>query len=136
MASIKLDKGGLLADANREARIVVNRTTRRVYNRSQVLCPVDQGYLRSTGHPRYDMMSGRGPRGMVEYTANYAATIEKGGKARVIRAKRKKALAFEWHGRDVFFKRVKHPATKAQPFLRPAAEEIATSEGFRFIPRN
>lgn len=52
----------------------------------------------------------------------YAAFVEFGTKPHVIEAKNKKALAFMVGGRAVVVKKVNHPGTKAQPYVRPAFE--------------
>lgn len=56
------------------------------------------------------------------HTANvkYGIVIEKGSKPHVIRAKNKKALY--WKGANHPVRAVKHPGTKAKPFLVPALE--------------
>ena len=61
---------------------------------------------------------------------------EGGGKPITIRARKARALAFEWPGAPpevqekqastfplVFFKRVQHPGVKPHPYLRPALRE-------------
>lgn len=131
---IVLDMNGLRSDANAFALPVVRRTTRRVFNRSQILCPVDNGNLRASGRQKVGE-GARGPRGIVEYTAKYAAAVHDGSGPHIIRARRKKALRFEMDGRVVFAKSVRHPGAPGRPFLRTAAEEIATSEGMRFLRR-
>ena len=71
--------------------------------------------------------------GVVSVNRNYAGHVEFGTKPHIIRPRIKKALAFKpgagfrfWDesGR-VVVKSVKHPGTKAQPFLTPAVEEEA-----------
>jgi hypothetical protein len=71
--------------------------------------------------------------GIVSVNKNYASAMEFGTKPHEIRPKVKKALAFKpgagfrfWDesGR-VVVKSVKHPGTKAQPYLTPAVEEEA-----------
>ena len=56
------------------------------------------------------------------HTSNvkYGIVIEKGSKPHVIRAKNKKALY--WQGASYPVRAVKHPGTKAKPFLIPAFE--------------
>lgn len=133
---IVLDKIGIRADANKFARATVFTTSRKVFNRSQILCPVHNGYLRSTGKAPKILDSARGPRGIVEYTARYAAAVEDGSRPHVIKARKKKALRFKYQGRTVIVKSVKHPGAPGRSFLRRAAQEVALSEGYRFIRRN
>lgn len=52
--------------------------------------------------------------------APYAAHVEYGTKAHVIRPKNGKALKFKIGGKDVFATSVNHPGTKKQPFFFPA----------------
>lgn len=56
------------------------------------------------------------------HTSNvkYARSIEDGSKPHIIRAKNKKALY--WAGASHPVKQVKHPGSKAKPFLKPAFE--------------
>ena len=63
------------------------------------------------------------------HTSNvkYAVIVEKGSKAHVIRPKNKKALY--WKGATHPVKQVKHPGSKAKPYLIPAFE----SEKDKFI---
>lgn len=134
MVRILLDKAGLRKEANTAARAKVRTTTRRILNRSAILCPVDSGRLRASGRMKVGEAA-RGPRGIVEYPVQYAAAVHDGSGPHVIRAKKKKALAFEYQGRHVVVKSVRHPGSKGKPFLRQAADEIATEEGLRFVRR-
>lgn len=137
MAGIRvvLDKASLRADANRFAAPKVRSMTRRVLNRSAILCPVDSGRLRASGRMKL-RETGRGPTGTVEYPVKYAAAVHDGSKAHIIRARKKKALAFKYKGQNVVVKSVRHPGTAGRPFLRMAAREVAADEGVRFIWRN
>lgn len=132
---IVLDKQGIRADANRFSMPSVRTTTRRVLNRSAVLCPVDTGRLRASGRMKVQEAA-RGPRGMVEYPVKYAAAVHDGRGPQVIRARKKKALAFQYGGRTVIVKSVRTRGTEGRPFLRKAAQEVAAAEGLRFIRRN
>jgi hypothetical protein len=82
-------------------------------------------------------------------SANYAAHVEYGTKAHVIKPRNKKALRFPAGGTSttlsgrvrtgelrrlgkgayVFSKGVQHPGTKPQPFMRPGAEAAIKAEG-------
>jgi hypothetical protein len=81
-------------------------------------------------------VSARGPKGIVEYPVKYAAAIHDGSRPHIIRAKKKKALAFQFEGRTVIVKSVRHPGTKPRPFLVQAAREVASAEGATFKPRS
>lgn len=129
--SLVLDKAGLKADANLYSFEDTRRITRRVLNRSAILCPVDTGRLRSSGRMKF-RVGARGPTGVVEYPVSYAAAVHDGSGPHIIRARRKKALKFEYNGRTVIVKSVHHPGSPGRPFLRQAAEEVASAEGFQF----
>lgn len=132
---IVLDKAGLRRDANELAMKKVRSTTRRILNRSTILCPVDRGRLRASGRMKVKEAA-RGPQGIVEYPVKYAAAVHDGTGPHIIRARKKKALAFEWMGRKVIVKSVRHPGTDGRPFLTTAAKEVAAGEGMRYRPRN
>lgn len=134
-ATISIQRRNVRVDAGQISKPAVVRGVRLVYNRSQVLCPVKNGRLRASGRVRFTSWD-FGLRGTIAYTVRYASDVEVGTVPHVIKARRKKALRFEWHGRTVLAKRVRHPGTDGQPFLRRAAEEVAAAEGWRFIRRN
>lgn len=64
--------------------------------------------------------------GIVEVGAKYAIYVHEGTRAHEINVRTKKVLANRRTG-QIFGKRVQHPGTRANPFLRNAAEG---SEGF------
>ena len=82
-----------------------------------------------TGHLRRSIATKMGDLEATIHTSNvkYAVIVEKGSKAHVIRPKNKKALY--WEGAKFPVKQVKHPGSKAKPFLIPAFE----SEKDKFI---
>jgi HK97 gp10 family phage protein len=73
---------------------------------------------------------------IVEANANYAAVVEEGSRPHEIKPKNKNALRwkstanFQMAGHNLSFKTmafamiVHHPGTKAQPYMKPAAEQI------------
>ena len=78
----------------------------------------------------------------IEAGANYAGAVELGTRPHIIRPVRARALRFAAtsggarltgsprKGADVVFaRRVHHPGTKAQPFLRPAAASALSDAG-------
>lgn len=131
---IVLDKAAIGAYVNDVTRGVVRQVTRKVLTRSAVLCPVDTGRLRASGRMKVDE-GPRGPRGIVEYPVKYAGAVHDGHGPQVIRAKKKKALAFMYQGKKVVVKSVRTRGTDGRPFLVQAARDMALSEGYRFIPR-
>ena len=84
------------------------------------LSPVDLGTLRQS------IAASKVDKKTVKVMANatglapYAAHVEYGTKAHVIRSKNGKALKFKVGGKDVFATSVNHPGTKKQPFFFPA----------------
>ena len=54
----------------------------------------------------------------------YAPDVEFGTSPHVIRPNAKKALKFKSKGKAVFAKKVMHPGTRAQPFFRPALDQV------------
>lgn len=55
--------------------------------------------------------------------AAYAAAVNEGTRPHDIVA-RGRALRFEWNGRTVFFRRVRHPGTTANPYVDRAIERV------------
>jgi hypothetical protein len=54
----------------------------------------------------------------------YAGFVEFGTKPHEIRPKSAKVLRFSVGGKTVYTKRVRHPGTKAQPFMKPAVDRV------------
>ena len=79
--------------------------------------PVDTGKLKQSIQIRVT-----GDKVIIGPDTEYAEYVEFGTKPHEIRAKKGKALAFRMGGQTVIVKSVKHPGTRAQPFVRPAFE--------------
>jgi hypothetical protein len=133
-AHLRLDRGALQQVGMNKAKTLVTRATRRTFNRSQILCPVDTGYLRASGSFTVGRVA-RSWRGEIEYTARYAATVHNGRRALTIRAKGGKSMRFEVDGRVVYARAVHQPARPARPFLSQALAEVAFPMGFRVVNR-
>ena len=123
-----IDRPKLQAVGMEGARKIVSRVTRRAFNRSQILCPVDTGNLRASGGMS---LGDRGAMvvGKVEYTARYAAAVHEGRRALTIRAKGTGYLKFVVDGRTVYARQVHQPARRGRPFLRDALLQVAAQEG-------
>lgn len=115
-----------LRDRFRIARQRIAPTTQKdlewageqVQKQMQMYAPVDTGFLRD--HIQVIKAPGKvrvGPVGV-----DYDEAVEYGTRPHTIRAKPGKTLAFQMNGRTIFVKSVKHPGTKAQPYIRPARE--------------
>lgn len=100
-----------------------------VAKRAKELCPVSPhgsngnppGHLRSS----IDVQMGRDEQGLyadIGSDVEYALVVETGSKPHVIEPREKKALA--WPGGQHPVKKVDHPGTEAQPYLRPALDSI------------
>lgn len=62
----------------------------------------------------------QGTQAIIHSTANHASFVENGTRAHTIKPKNAKVLAFNSGNKMVFTKNVKHPGTKAKPFMEPA----------------
>ena len=76
-----------------------------------------------TGHLRRGITTDIGNMEVTVHTSNikYARGVEEGTRPHIIRAKNKKALY--WKGAKHPVKSVRHPGSKAKPFLIPAFEK-------------
>lgn len=152
---IELDRAHVLSVGVSLAAPYVFKVTRQVLNRSVVLTPVNTGNLKNS-----QTMTMRARRtfvaGTVETRVKYAEWVMRGTPPHTIRARRKKALAFNWkaqgnvrvvvpksgkgptglrkgkRGVVLYIGKgyVKHPGTKARPFMYRALREVAGAEGF------
>lgn len=119
---------GFTKEVNDDLQGLIRRSTERVAGNAKRNAPSSFGKLRQSITSKVQGLTGE-----VAVNASHAGAVEFGSKPHEIRPKRKKALAFKpgagfkfWDesGR-VVVKVVKHPGTKAQPFLRPAVEAEA-----------
>lgn len=125
-----------LADALRETAQDSQVTTQQVLVQSsnQILAemearvPVDSGRLRAS--LQIKVQTDRVIIGPDENIAPYAGYVEFGTKPHVIRPKTPNGvLVFKMNGTTVYAKKVNHPGTKAQPYVRPAFEAWVDSLG-------
>jgi HK97 gp10 family phage protein len=79
--------------------------------------PVRTGRLRQSIQIRIE-----GNKVIIGPETEYDAYVEFGTAPHEIRPKNKKALAFKSGGNTIIVKKVNHPGTKAQPYVRPAFE--------------
>ncbi len=87
-----------------------------------IYAPVDKGLLRSRIN-LYPATMGYTIYSLVD-EVTYAAAVEFGTSPRTITAVKKKALKFKIDGREVIVKSVQHPGTEAQPYFRPALDQV------------
>lgn len=131
--TVKVDQGAAREVATAYALVLVTDVTRQVFNRATVLTPVRTGNLRAHNKQRVAARS-PGAVGEVYNDADYAPPVHDGSGAYTIRPQRAKALRFVVGGRVVFARSVRHPGTRARPWLARAAREVAAQEGFRWEP--
>ncbi|MFI7113959.1 HK97 gp10 family phage protein [Nonomuraea sp. NPDC050227] len=102
-------------------RVVVKKIAFDTVAGAQGLVPVDTGNLKNTIGQDFDddgMGFEAGP------TANYGADVEYGTQPHEIRPRDAKALHWvDSEGQDMFRRRVWHPGTEPQPYMRPAFEK-------------
>ena len=89
------------------------------------LAPVKTGNLRRTIRP--GQATSQGFENVA--TAGYAAPVEFGSAAHVIRPRSRKVLRFKVGGREVFARKVNHPGSRAQPFMGPGLEKVVKDIG-------
>ena len=108
---------------------------RRLQNELMITCPVDTGFLKN--HIKVIPYG----KGLLIWMPSYGKFVEFGTPPHIIKPTEKKALKFEWtevegkmvgragrlrkgvskaKARDVFFKQVRHPGTRPNPFIRTA----------------
>jgi hypothetical protein len=90
--------------------------------------PIDTGNLRASIKV---VVEGRGKItiGPDTFMAPYAWDVEFGTKPHVIQAKPGKVLRFVKDGQVIYTRRVNHPGTRAQPYVRPALDKWAARLG-------
>lgn len=129
---LKMDRPRTKQAGLDQAQVVVSATLRKTFNRSQVLVPVDTGYLRASGKTSQGA-KGLTYQGKIEYTAEYAAAVHNGRRALTIRPKSsnpRARLRFQVGGRTVYAREVHQPARAGRPYLLTALQQIAPGEGF------
>jgi hypothetical protein len=135
----------------------IAEATRWTLNRATVLTPKDTGNLANANQMTMKARR-RSVTGTVENRTEYALAVHNGTRPHTISAKRKKALAFMWgkkgmktfvpkkpsggtgvrrskSGKTIFWIGkgfVRHPGTKARPFLDDALREMAAMRGYRY----
>ena len=129
MADVRIDVEVHRAELERQfipiGRRAVNEVARDIEREAKRRVPVRTGHTRSTIRAHEARVSGPFRIG-TEVTAGGAAVyLERGTRPHIIRARRAHALHFNWHGREVFFKSVHHPGTRARPFMSEAAAIVA-----------
>jgi len=94
----------------------------KMHELAVINCPVDTGRLRnsiilnptSPGYSYYRLADG----------VIYGVDVEFGTSPHVIKPVNMKALKFKADNKTIFAKKVQHPGTSAQPFMRPALDQV------------
>lgn len=120
-------------ELNDQSRVFLRRRMasllRRTATQARADVPVRTGNLgRTIGEGPISFTGPRTVHGSVHAKADYALYVHEGSRPHLIRPKRAQALRFQIGGRTVFAKLVRHPGTRARPFLRNAAQRIAARE--------
>lgn len=127
--SVQINRGNAQAVAFQFATRLVTDTTRRTFNRANILTPVDTGRLRA-GNQFHVRREANRVVGEVFNNTAYARAVHDGSKARTIRPRRRKALRFVIGGQVVFARSVRMPARRGRPWIARALKEIAGPQGY------
>lgn len=103
--------------------------------RAKILAPVDTGRLRAFIRVERRSFFGLRQRWTVGSDVEYAPMVNDGTRPHVIRPRRAKALRFKVGGRTVYAAVVRHPGTRARPFLDRALQEVARARGYDLTQR-
>ena len=107
---------------------VLIQSANQILAEMEALVPVDTGKLRGSLQIRVE--TDRVTIGPNENIAPYGGYVEFGTKPHVIRPRNPGGvLVFKMNGMTVYAKKVNHPATQAQPYVRPAFEAWVDSLG-------
>lgn len=108
------------------------KTTLRLLNLSRVMCKVRTGNLRNSHQMKVREEVARNQVvGYVFTHVKYARPVHDGRGARVIRPRRKKALAFTWNGRRWVLAKVTQGPVRGYPWLRRALIIVASQDGYK-----
>lgn len=132
MARLRLDQAALNRTLRGAARGEGDAAARQVVNRAKVLAPVDTGRLRASIRVERRSFLGLRSRWTIGSDVEYAPMVNDGTRPHLIRPKNAKALRFRVDGKVVYAKVVRHPGTRARPFLDRALREVAAARGFSF----
>lgn len=132
MARVRLDRAALNRSIRGASRAELDTTSRQVVNRAKILAPVDTGRLRASIRvERRRLLSLRSVY-TIGSDVSYAPMVHDGTRPHRIDPKTPGGvLRFRMGGRVVFAKYVvRHPGTKARPFLDDAVRQIAGGKGY------
>jgi hypothetical protein len=131
--SLQLNIPGINQVGMREARKLVADATRAVYNRGNILTPVDTGLLRASNNLRL-WENALVVYGEVFNRLDYAPPVHNGSRQHTIVPKKKGGrLRFIVNGQVVFAKSAVIPARKGRPWLTQAMLQVAPQYGFKIV---
>ena len=115
--------------SNLEREIILEKLKRvlfksvlKMHELAVINCPVDKGFLKNS---IFFSPTGSGATKYLLYVgAEYGPPVEFGTSPHIIRPRNKKALKFKVGNKTIFSKHVMHPGTEAQPFIRPAMDQV------------
>lgn len=117
--------------AGQVARSETTDFCRKLMNQATINAPVDTGFLRGQHSMSVAMLATKA-RGVVVNRAKYAEAVHEGTAAHTIVPRRGRVLRFKVGGRWMYARSVRHPGTRPRRWLRDAAEQTASREGWRF----
>lgn len=131
MARVQVDRTAILRAARRAAREELEIGMRQAQARAKILAPVDTGRLRSS--IRYTITDrALGVTADLRSDVSYAEYVHDGTQPHIIRPRRRGGvLRFRAGGQIVYARFVRHPGTRARPFLTEAIRSVAAARGWR-----
>lgn len=130
MGAVRLDRADLRRAIRGASRQELERAGRQVLNRAKVLAPVDTGRLRASGRVEFRRLWTLRPQVTISFNTDYAEYVNDGTRPHIIRPRRARALRFTVGGQVVYARVVRHPGTRANPFLDRALREVASPRGY------
>lgn len=124
--AIDLNNAGQMAGRSLDDLLMF--TANSMVQDMQAIVPVDTGNLRANIKVVV-LARGKLEIGPDTMMAPYAWDVEYGTKPHVIEAKPGKVLKFQAGGKTVYTRRVNHPGTRAQPYVRPVIQNWVTRLG-------
>ena len=105
-----------------KAKVVLFDCMVKMHELANLYVPVDTGRLKTSiklfpsvpGATNYELADG----------VTYGVDLEFGTSPHIIKPVAKKALKFKMNNKTIFSKKVMHPGTEAQPFFRPALDQV------------
>lgn len=103
--------------------------------RAKILAPVDTGRLRASIRVERRSVFGLRQRWTVGSDVEYAPMVNDGTRPHLIRPRNARVLRFQVDGRTVFARVVRHPGTRARPFLDRALRDVSRARGYTITQR-